>query len=141
MKTVNGSFVDAWNLVEALCNVRADSLKYLSIEGELSAHFCFIFDKKLINYVIRMMPGYFIVIFIVDMLNKLHHCITVTKVSNENLEFKMFFLNFPDEVAEKCFHFFNKFVKLNCASVGILVDDVIQFCPWHFLASFVKRPH
>lgn len=51
----------------------------------------------------------------------------------------MFFLNFPDKVAEKCLHFFDKFVKLNCASVGILVDDVIQFFPWHFLASFVEK--
>lgn len=87
MKTVNGSFVNAWNLVEALCNVRADSLKYLSIKGELSAHCCFVFDKKLWNYVIQMMPGHFIVIFIVDLLNKLLHCITVAKGSNENLEF------------------------------------------------------
>lgn len=86
-----------------------------------------------------MMTCYFIIIFIVYLLNKSHHSLTVAKVSDENLELKMFLLHLFDQVAEKCFHLFDEFSELRCASVRIFINNVIQFSPLHFLAGFVEK--
>ncbi len=63
-----------------------------------------------------MMSCYFIVIFIVYLL-KPHHCLPVTKGSDESLELKMFLLNLFDQVAQ----------KVSISSMNSLNSDVRVF--------------
>ena len=138
-ETISWPFVDIFNFVETICDIGCDCLKYFSIKDEFTIDPFFVLDKKLRNDIIQLTSGYFIEIFIVYLLNKSHHCLTISEGSDENLKLKMFFLDFFDQIAEKCFHLLNKLSKIWCACIGILVNDVFQFCPGHFLASFVEK--
>lgn len=133
------SFIDRWDSGKALINFIIHRIKFFLIENKLTIDTFLIFYKKFWYDLVKSFTSNSIKIFIIYLLNKLHHVFTVAESSLKNFKLQMLLFDFFNEAWEQCLHVLNKLSKLRCSCIRVFIDYVVEFVPWHFLAILVKQ--
>lgn len=88
---------------------------------------------------IHVNTGDFVKLSLVDHEDKVVHFFRVAKVSGPDFELDVFLLDLFDEVGEEQLHFVLHGCELWDFSVGVFVENVFDFAPFHFFAGLVEK--
>ena len=81
----------------------------------------------------------FVKLSLVDHEDEIVHFLRVAEVSCPNFELDVFFLDLFDQIGKEQLHFVLHGGELWDFSVGVFVENVFDFAPFHFLTGFVEK--
>ena len=125
------------NLFEGNLNLSTDFIELFFLEWSFKIFI--LFPENLWKYLIHVNSWDFVKLSLVYHEDKVVHFLSVSEVSRPDFELGMFILNLFDESGKEQLHFVLHGGELWYFGVGIFVENVFDFAPFHFFTGLVEK--